>query len=91
MAQFNRNVCKSFFLTGNNVKVKLQSQECSEVIIRAKHVATIFDFQNPSVGFEVAAGTEFTFRGLTNSDQLSATCNGDLYYRTQFFGSIPGI
>ena len=91
MALQNRNVCKSFRLTGNNTKVQLEDQECSEVIVRPKHTATIFDFQNPSVGFEVAAGTEFTFRGLTNSNQLSATINGDLYYRTQFFGSLPGM
>jgi hypothetical protein len=89
--QQNRNVCKSFLLNGNNTKTKLQSQECSEVIVRPQADYTFFDFRNPSVGFLVKSQTEFTFRGLTNSDQLSATGNGDLYYRTQFFGSIPGL
>ena len=87
----NRNVCKSFFLNGNNTKVALSSQECSEVIVRPSANYTFFDHQNPTVGFLVIANTEFTFRGLTNSNQLSATGNGDLYYRTQMFSNMPGI
>jgi hypothetical protein len=90
MAYQNRNTCKSFFLNGNNTKTKLQNQECSEVIVRPQADYTFFDYQNPTVGFLVKAGTEFTFRGLSSADQLSATGNGDLYYRTQFFTSIPG-
>lgn len=87
----NRNVCKTFFLNGNNTKVSLSSQECSEVIVRPIVDYTFFDHQNPSVGFLVKAGTEFTFRGVNNSNQLSATGNGDLYYRTQMFSNMPGI
>jgi hypothetical protein len=90
MAQ-NRNICKSFFINGTNTKTKLADQECFEVIVRPQADYTFFDFRNPTVGFLVKSGTEFTFRGLTNSDQLSATGTGDLYYRTQFFGSVPGI
>jgi hypothetical protein len=87
----NRNVCKSFVLNGNNTKVTLANQECSEVIVRPVVNYTFFDHQNPTVGFLVAANTEFTFRGLTNSNQLSATGNGELYYRTQMFSNMPGI
>lgn len=87
----NRNVCKSFVLNGNNTKVTLSAQECSEVIVRPLVDYTFFDHQNPTVGFLVKANTEFTFRGLTNSNQLSATGNGDLYYRTQMFSNMPGI
>lgn len=87
----NRNVCKTFFLSGNNTKVALSSQECSEVIVRPVVNYKFFDHQNPTVEFLVAANTEFTFRGLTNSNQLSATGNGDLYYRTQMFSNMPGI
>jgi hypothetical protein len=87
----NRNVCKSFKLTGNNTLVPLSSQECSEVIVRPQVDYTFFDHQNPSVGFLVKALSEFTFRGLTNSNQLSATGNGDLYYRTQMFSNLPGV
>jgi hypothetical protein len=86
----NRNFCKSFFLNGSNTKTMLSDQLCSEVIVRPLADYTFFDHQNPSVGFLVKANTEFTFRGLNNSSELSATGSGDLYYRTQFFGSIPG-
>lgn len=91
MGYQNRNVCKSFFLNGNNTKTILADQLCSEVIVRPLVDYAFFDYQNPSVGFLVKANTEFTFRGLNNSNELSATGNGDLYYRTQFFGTIPGI
>lgn len=87
----NRNFCKSFFLSGNNTKTKLQNQECSEVIVRPIADYTFFDYQNPTVGFLVKGGTEFTFRGLSNSDQLSATGSGDLYYRTQYYGSMTDL
>lgn len=87
----NRNVCKSFLLSGNNTQTTLANQECSEVIVRPSVNYTFFDHQNPTVGFLVAANTEFTFRGLTNSNQLSATGSGTLYYRTQMFSNMPGI
>jgi hypothetical protein len=87
----NRNVCKSFLLSGNNTKAALQNQECSEVIVRPQVDYTFFDPQNPSVGFLVKSGTEFTFRGVINSNQLSATGNGELYYRTQYFGSMTDL
>lgn len=88
MAHLNRNICKSFFLNGNNTKTKLTDQECSEVIVRPQVDYTFYDYQNPTVGFLVKSGTEFNFKGLTNSDQLSATGNGDLYYRTQFYSGL---
>lgn len=87
----NRNVCRSFLLSGNNTKRALSDQECSEVIVRPQVDYTFFDPQNPSVGFLVKSGTEFTFRGVINSNQLSATGNGDLYYRTQYFGSMTDL
>lgn len=88
----NRNVCKSFVLSGNSTKVALSDQECSEVIVRPSGASyTFFDHQNPTVGFLVIANSEFTFRGLTNSNQLSATGSGILYYRTQMFSNMPGI
>jgi len=39
--------------------------------------------------FEVPADTQFTFRGLTNSNQLSAKGAGNLFYRTQYFSNNP--
>lgn len=87
----NRNICKSFLLSGSNTKASLADQECSEVVVRPQVDYTFFDHQNPTVGFLVKAATEFTFRGLTNSKQLSATGNGELYYRTQMFSNLPGV
>jgi hypothetical protein len=87
----NRNICKTFYINGNNVKTKLSDQECSEVIVRPLVDYTFYDYQNPNVGFLVKANTEFLFLGLTNSNQLSATGNGDLYYRTHMFSNLPGV
>ena len=97
MAFINRNVCKAFSIAGAQTKAKLASQECSEVIViptgTAGGTATIFDYMNPSTGFVVPVGVEFTFRGLTNSDQLSATMASGitLSYRTQFFSFFPEV
>jgi len=91
MPFMNRNVCKSFVLSGTNTQTMLSSQECSEVIVRPIVDYTFFDHQNPTVGFLVKANTEFTFRGLTDSNQLSATGTGFLYYRTQMFSNMSGI
>lgn len=89
----NRNVCKTFNLAVTTALKGLTSQECSEVIVFCTVSTTFFDHMNPTVGFTLPANTEFTFRGLSNSNQLSAqgTTTGTLYYRTQYFGSIPGV
>ena len=93
----NRNFCKTFnlSLTNNNI-VGLTTQECSEVVVMSTISTTYYDHMNPSVGFIVPANVEFTFRGLTNCNQLSAkvTTNGTtgtLYYRTQYFSFMPGV
>jgi hypothetical protein len=92
----NRNVCKTFNMTlSAGAKAQLSSQECSEVIIKVSPTtgdnANIFDSTNPSVPWVLAAGQEFTFRGVTNSNQLSAGGVGTLYYRTQYFGSMTDL
>ena len=94
MAFTNRNVCKSFYIGSLNTltKTALADQECSEVVIYPHNTGTlIYDYQNPTVGFSVPVHTEMTFRGITNSNQVSATGNADgaFNYRTQFFSNFP--
>lgn len=88
----NRNVCVNYNLGLTGSLKSLGSQECSEVIVCSPVQTTFYDYRNPSVGFVVPANTVFTFRGLTDSNQLSANgANGNtLSYRTQFFSYLPG-
>lgn len=88
MAHINRNFCKTFNLAVNNNIQKLADQECSEVIVCAPNAATIYDKENPTVGFYVPKDVVVTFRGVTNSFDLSATGTGTLYYRTQFYSGL---
>ena len=100
MAFINRNFCKSFQSTLNaSSYVKLSAQECSEAILvfysnTATDWVDVKDPNNPTVPFRILANKDFTFRGLTDSSQLSAICNTGtpiLYYRTQFFGSTTDL
>jgi hypothetical protein len=89
----NRNFCKTFNLSLTTSTLGLTAQECSEVVVVSTVSTTYYDHMNPSVGFIVPANVEFTFRGLTNSNQLSAkgATTGTLYYRTQYFSFMPGV
>lgn len=87
----NRNVCKTFQLTANGSLQSFATQECSEVIVCPVSDILVYDHQNPTVGFKVVGGKEFIFRGLVNSNQLSATGSGIVYYRTQYFSYLPGV
>jgi hypothetical protein len=90
---FNRNVCRTFNLTTSSLK-QFESQECSEVIVLARTGTTnaavnVYDRSNPSVPWPIEAGKEFIFRGVTNSNQLSA--DKDCTYRTQYYGSMTDL
>lgn len=88
----NRNVSITFNITNNGTLKVLADQECSEVVVLCPVATTFYDYRNPSVGFLVPANTVFTFRGLTNSNQLSANgASGILCYRTQYFSYLPGV
>lgn len=100
MAFINRNFCKSFQTPLNSsTYTKLASQECTEVIVmmyttNTNEYVDIIDPNNPTVPFRVNANVESTFRGLTNSDQLSAKSKSNshtLYYRTQYYGSMTDL
>jgi len=75
-------------------------QPCSEVIIVNKTGGnlTIYDqghgpfaSAGGEFGFVIANNEQFTFRGLTNVNEVSAYAaqTGPIYYRTQFFSSNP--
>jgi hypothetical protein len=89
----NRNVCKTFVYSfGSNNKESLSAlnQECSQVSVRPRtSAATIFDPQNPSVGYQLLANEEFVFCGLTNLSSLSAqgTSGNTIQIRTQYYGN----
>lgn len=93
MSFINRNVCKTFNLSLNGTKTALPDQLCSEVVVipHGGTGATIYDHMNPNVGFTVPNHVEFTFRGLTNANQLSATGNGTLQCRSQYFSFLPEV
>jgi hypothetical protein len=93
----NLNKCKSFnqALPGSSALTPLQSQVCSEVIMvnRSGDDIIIFDNGNDAAGngFLLGDNESVTMRGLTNSDQLSATSasGGLIYYRAQYFSNNP--
>lgn len=68
---------------------------CSEIIIynRTGGNITVFDNEYPNSlnGFLLSAGETFTFRGLTNVAQVSATAAsaGNIHYRAQYYSSNP--
>ena len=86
-------------LSGVDVGGYGAGQACSEVIIvnRTGGDLTVFDKNHgnstgeTSFGFVIANGGEFTFRGLTNVNEVSAKAAiaGPIYYRTQFFSYNP--
>lgn len=89
---YNLNVCKSFNIAVTTALVKFPFQICSEVIVKntTGQGVYIFDQNNSasSNAFLLSANEEFTFRGLTNSSQVSAQTtagSGLLSFRTQYF------
>ena len=76
---------------------------CSEVIIKGNHgggVLFVYDraelftagIPEDEYRWPLSAGEEFTFRGLTNVDQVSAKMSAGtavISYRTQFFSTNP--
>lgn len=89
---YNRNVCRSFNLSLNSGLCCLPAQICAEVIVINKtgQTVNVFDqgYSGATNAMQLANNDTFTFRGLTNANQLSAQTTsgaGTLYYRTQYF------
>lgn len=93
MEYVNRNKCRSFKQTLAGGTTALLDQICSEVIIvnRTGADVLIYDsgYADLANGFLLADLESATFRGLTNTNQVSAAGTGDIYYRSQFFSNTP--
>ena len=95
----NLNKCRSFNQTLPGAAVipgtPLVDQVCSEVIIvnRTGAPITIYDsgYSDAQNGFLLENLESATFRGITNTNQVSAVAvdSGDIYYRTQYYSNSP--
>ena len=92
MEYVNLNKCRSYKITLAGL-TKLVDQSCSEVIIVNRTGADILVYDS---GFDAADNAfllgnleSATFRGVTNSNMVSASGTGDIYIRTQFFSNSP--
>jgi hypothetical protein len=92
---YNINDCKSFKQTIGTLLVSLTSYPCSEVIIVNKTGGAVSIYDNgytaANNAFLLGNNESFTFRGVTNSNMISAIAasSGDIYYRTQYFSLLP--
>lgn len=89
---YNINQCKSFALLLSTNLSAFPNQVCSEVIVcnTTGQGILVYDQNNAgsSNAFVLSAGDQFTFRGITNSNQVSAKTTADagiVSLRTQFF------
>jgi hypothetical protein len=91
----NINKCKSFNQSITTSLTPLANQICSEVIVVNRTSDDIIvkdqNFDSDDHGFLLKTQESFTFRGITNSNQLSAIADvaGTIYYRTQYYSNSP--
>lgn len=90
MSFFNKNICRSYslVLSASTTQI-LSNQECSEIIAVGATTTIVIDQFGGE--FTVPTNTYMTFRGITNSNQLSARGTGTMSYRTQLYDSITPI
>ena len=73
----NPNVCRSFNVTATTSLAALTGQVCSEVLIYNKTGQDLKiydnDYSNDSFAFLIADGESITIRGITNSNEVSAS------------------
>ena len=94
---FNINRCISFKQPLlSDTLTPLINQICSELILVNRTGADVLvydnNLQDEAHSFLLLNNESATFRGLTNSCQVSANCiggSGDIYYRTQFYSNNP--
>lgn len=92
---YNKNVCQSFTQTIKSTMTQLCAYVCSEVQIFLPPIAcyvTFYDNNDTTNGLSVSATTSyptnFIFRGITNTSNLSAIASIaglPISYRTQFY------
>jgi hypothetical protein len=92
MAFTNRNTCKNFTITGLT-KAQLSAAECTEIMfsVPAGQTLTLFSENDSTIGFTVVGAsvgsTVFTYSGMSNASELSATCGTGITYRTKYFAN----
>jgi hypothetical protein len=88
MAFTNRNTCKNFTIS-NLTKAQLSAAECTEIMfsVPASQSITLFSENDSNVGFTVAGPNVFTYSGISNASELSATCGANITYRTKYFAN----
>jgi len=101
---FNINQCRSFGMSlpattltrlSGTDQAPYKGQPCSEVTIinSTGGILTLYDnnYLGPGFQLKIATAKEFTLRGLTNVNEISASAAsaGPVYYRTQYFSSNP--
>jgi len=92
---YNINECRSFNQTVATNLTRLSSQPCSEVILYNRTGSTLSAYDNgystEPFAFLLKNDESMTFRGLVNSDQLSAKAAvaGPIFYRAQYFSFNP--
>lgn len=98
MAFTNLNECHSRNYTATTAFAALDTLECSEVIVINKTGQGVHvnheDIADVTKNILLDDNDTFTFRGLTNADQLSAQTvsgTGTLYYRTQFYSQLNQV
>ena len=97
MAEYiNLNKCKSFKQTlavATAPGTPLQDQRCSEVIIKNNSGGDVIVYDQGAGGAEngflLSNLDSATFRGVTNTNQVSAAGAGDIYYRSQYYSINP--
>ena len=94
----NLNTCYSVTDVFTTALKQLSAYNCSEVIILNLGASPLRVWDTNSTAsvagtsFIVPPSAEFTFRGLTNGQEVSASFisgSGTVTYRTQFFSSFP--
>lgn len=96
MAWTNLNTCKSFTEVFGVTLKALSAVNCSEVIIFNNTSVPLLVYDNNYIGandmFVVPVSGSMTFRGITNSEQVSAKASsgsGTVSYRAQAFSDNP--
>lgn len=90
----NRNKCRSFNATLTTTLTAMVDQICSEVIVinQTGQAVNVYDggYDDALNAMQIPDKGTFTFKGVTNSMQLSAATasgSGTLYYRTQYYNT----
>ena len=88
----NRNVCKNFTIS-SLTKAQLADSECTEIMfsVPAGQTLSLYSESDSVVPFTVVGpsngSTVFTYTGITNASQLSATCGTGITYRTKHYAN----